>query len=66
MIELNPFSHLLPILLSPFALAKNSAKPIKGLFGVLGEFRETTEGGEVNESGASTVKVRSSDVKFEA
>lgn len=54
-----------PILLSPFTLAKNSAKPIKGLFGVLGEFRETTEG-EVNEAGASTVKVRSSDVKFEA
>lgn len=36
------------------------------LIGVLGELRETTEGGDVNEAGASTVKVRSSDVKFDA
>jgi hypothetical protein len=41
-------------------------KPIKGLIGVVGELRETTEGGEIKDAGASTVKVRSSDVKFEA
>lgn len=55
-----------PICLSPFILPKKSVKPIKGLTGVTGEFRETTEGGEVKDAGASTVKVRSSDVKFEA
>lgn len=54
-----------PIPLSPFTLPKISEKPIKGLSGVVGEFRETTEGGEVTEAGASTVKVRSSEVKFE-
>lgn len=30
------------------------------------EFKESTEGGEVNEAGARIVIVRSSDVKFEA
>ena len=55
-----------PTCLSPFILPKNSVKPIKGLFGLVGELRETTEGGEVNEAGARTVNVRSSDVKFEA
>lgn len=41
-------------------------KPIKGLIGVAGELSETTEGGEVKDAGASTVNVRSSDVKFDA
>lgn len=51
---------------SSFILPKNSVKPIKGLIGVAGELSETTEGGEVKDAGASTVNVRSSDVKFEA
>ena len=55
-----------PTCLSTFILPKNSLKPIKGLIGLVGELRETTDGGEVNEAGASTVSVRSSDVKFEA
>lgn len=55
-----------PISLSPLILPKNSAKPIKGLIGLVGELKEITEGGEINEDGASTVKVRSSGVKFEA
>ena len=53
--------------LSPLAFPVNSGKSTKGLIGEVGEeFNETTEGGEVKEAGASTVKVRSSDVKFEA
>lgn len=44
-----------------------SIEPIKGLSGDAGdEFNDTTEGGELNEAGAKTVNVRSSDVKFEA
>ena len=55
-----------PIRLSTFTLSKQLAKPIKGLIGEVGELRDTNEGGKVNEAGASIVKVRSSDVKFEA
>ena len=52
--------------LSLFTLSKHSAKPINELFGVVGELRDTNEGGGLNEAGASTVNVRSSEVKFEA
>lgn len=55
-----------PLCLSPFILPKHSAKPRNGLKGVSGELRDTNEGGDVNEAGASTVKVRSSEVKFDA
>lgn len=41
--------------------------PTFELLGVGGAgFKDTTEGGEVNEAGARTVRVRSSDVKFVA
>lgn len=47
-------------------LPVNSGKPTNGLIGEEGEeFKETTEGGEVNEAGARTVRVRSSDIRFE-
>lgn len=53
--------------LSPLNLSVNSGKTTNGLIGDAGEeFNETTEGGEVNDAGARTVNVRSSDVKFEA
>jgi hypothetical protein len=53
--------------LSPLTLPVNSENPTNGLNGVDGEeFKDTTVGGEVNEAGARTVKVRSSEVKFEA
>lgn len=48
-----------PACLSPFTLPKPT-------IGVLGELKDTTDGGDVNEAGASTVKVKSSDVKFDA
>lgn len=52
--------------LSPLTLAVKSTKPINGLIGVDGaEFRDTTDGGDIDDAGASTVKLRSSDVKFE-
>lgn len=53
--------------LSPLTLPVNSENPANGLIGVDGEeLKDTTEGREVNEAGARTVKVRASDVKFEA
>ena len=52
---------------SALAFPVNSENPTNGLIGVDGEeFKDTTVGGEVNEAGARTVKVRSSEVKFEA
>ena len=51
--------------LSPLTLAVKSAKPMNGLIGVDGaEFRDTTDGGDIDDAGARTVKLRSSDVKF--
>lgn len=48
-------------------LPATSESPKNGLIGDEGEeFRESTEGGDVNEAGARIVIVRSSDVKFEA
>lgn len=50
----------------PPALVVTSGIPVvsKGIVGV--EFSGTTEGGHVDDIGALTVKVRSSDVKLEA
>lgn len=43
------------------------ANPPNGLIGDDGvEFSDSTEGGGVNDAGASIVKVRSSDVRFDA
>lgn len=45
----------------------NSVMPIIGLMGEMGEeFRDTTDGGDVNEAGARIVIVKSSDVMFDA
>ena len=53
--------------LSPLTFSVKSGNPEKWLTGEDGEeFKETTDGGEVNEAGARTVKVRSSDVRFVA
>lgn len=53
--------------LLPLTAAGNSETLINGLAGDDGdELNDNTEGGEVNEAGARTVNVRSSDVKFEA
>lgn len=48
-------------------LSVNSENPRNGLRGDVGvEFRDTTDGGDVKDAGARTVKDRSSDVKFDA
>lgn len=52
--------------LSPFTWPVDSDKLTNGFIGDLGELKDPTEGGEVNEAGARTVIVRSSDVKFDA
>ena len=53
--------------LSPPIFPQNSENPRHGLIGEDGaEFKVINEGGEVNDAGARTVKVRSSGVKFEA
>lgn len=45
----------------------NSENPKNGLKGELGvEFKDTTEGGDVKDAGARTIRDRSSDVKFDA
>jgi hypothetical protein len=52
---------------SPVIIPVDSGKPTNELIGVVGEeLKDPTDGGEVNEAGARTVRVRSSDVKFEA
>lgn len=53
-----------------FSLPILPATSFKTMYGLMGddgeEFNEITDGGEVDEAGARTVMVRSSDVKFEA
>ena len=48
-------------------LSVNSENPRNGLIGEVGvEFKDTTDGGDVKDAGARTVKDRSSDVKLDA
>lgn len=55
------------ICLSILTLSVKSEEPMKGLIGDVGEvLNDTTEGGEVKEAGASTVIVRSCEVRFDA
>lgn len=63
--ELN-LCTMLPRWPSP-ALPASSGNLARGVIGLVGEeFKDMTEGGEENDAGARTVKVRSSFVKFEA
>lgn len=55
------------ICLSILTLSVKSEEPMKGLIGDVGEvLNDTTEGGDVREAGASTVIVRSCEVRFDA